>query len=159
MSYIILVVSFLLDGIISFFLNKNIILNPLFSLCSLIIIFKYYKKNITKYFILGAILGLFYDLVYTDTMFLNAGIFLFICLFISKFYKTFSYNLLNSIILTIIIIVIYRLLTFLVLSMVGITNFNLYNLLKSIYSSLILNIIYTSIYFFKKKKYKIYTAT
>lgn len=159
MSYIILVVSFLLDGIISFFLNKNIILNPLFSLCSLIIIFKYYKKNITKYFILGAILGLFYDLVYTDTMFLNAGIFLFICLFISKFYKTFSYNLLNSIILTIIIIVIYRSLTFLVLSMVGITNFNLYNLLKSIYSSLILNIIYTSIYFFKKKKYKIYIAT
>lgn len=159
MSYIILVVSFLLDGIISFFLNKNIILNPLFSLCSLIIIFKYYKKNITKYFILGAILGLFYDLVYTDTMFLNAGIFLFICLFISKFYKTFSYNLLNSIILTIIIIVIYRSLTFLVLSMVGITNFNLYNLLKSIYSSLILNIIYTSIYFFKKKKYKIYITT
>lgn len=159
MSYIILVVSFLLDGIISFLLNKNIILNPLFSLCSLVIIFRYQtRQNKTKYFLLAFLLGLFYDIVYTNTLFLNAGIFLIISLIIVKFYKIFSYNLLNSIIMTLVVIIIYRSLNFIVISSVGLIDFDLSNLFKSIYSSLILNIIYISLYFLKKKKYKIYLS-
>lgn len=157
MIYLILVISFLLDNLISFFLNTNLLFNPLLSLVSLIIIFRYYhRKDENKYLITSFVLGLVYDIVCTDTVFLNAGIYLLLSLFIIKFYKIFSYNLLNSAILLIIVIIIYRSITFLVLSNFNFISFNLYHLLRSIYSSLILNLLYLSFLFLKKKKYKRY---
>lgn len=157
MIYLILVISFLLDNLISFFLNTNLLFNPLLSLVSLIIIFRYYhRKDENKYLITNFVLGLVYDIVCTDTVFLNAGIYLLLSLFIIKFYKIFSYNLLNSAILLIIVIIIYRSITFLVLSNFNFISFNLYHLLRSIYSSLILNLLYLSFLFLKKKKYKRY---
>lgn len=157
MIYLILVISFLLDNLISFFLNTNLLFNPLLSLVSLIIIFRYYhRKDENKYLITSFVLGLVYDIVCTDTVFLNAGIYLLLSLFIIKFYKIFSYNLLNSAILLIIGIIIYRSITFLVLSNFNFISFNLYHLLQSISSSLILNLLYLSFFFLKKKKYKRY---
>lgn len=157
MIYLILVISFLLDNLISFFLNTNLLFNPLLSLVSLIIIFRYYhRKDENKYLITSFVLGLVYDIVCTDTVFLNASIYLLLSLFIIKFYKIFSYNLLNSAILLIIVIIIYRSITFLVLSNFNFISFNLYHLLQSIYSSLILNLLYLSFFFLKKKKYKRY---
>lgn len=157
MIYLILVISFLLDNLISFFLNTNLLFNPLLSLVSLIIIFRYYhRKDENKYLITGFVLGLVYDIVCTDTVFLNAGIYLLLSLFIIKFYKIFSYNLLNSAILLIIVIIIYRSITFLVLSNFNFISFNLYHLLQSISSSVILNLLYLSFFFLKKKKYKRY---
>ncbi len=157
MIYLILVISFLFDNLISFFLNINLLFNPLLSLVSLIIIFRYYhRKDENKYLITSFVLGLVYDIVCTDTVFLNAGIYLLLSLFIIKFYKIFSYNLLNSAILLIIVIIIYRSITFLVLSNFNFISFNLYHLLQSISSSLILNLLYLSFFFLKKKKYKRY---
>ena len=157
MIYLILVISFLLDNLISFFLNTNLLFNPLLSLVSLIIIFRYYhRKDENKYLITSFVLGLVYDIVCTDTIFLNAGIYLLLSLFIIKFYKIFSYNLLNSAILLIIVIIIYRSITFLVLSNFNFISFHLYHLLQSISSSLILNLLYLSFFFLKKKKYKRY---
>lgn len=157
MIYLILVISFLLDNLISFFLNTNLLFNPLLSLVSLIIIFRYYhRKDENKYLITSFVLGLVYDIVCTDTVFLNAGIYLLLSLFIIKFYKIFSYNLPNSAILLIIVIIIYRSITFLVLSNFNFISFNLYHLLQSISSSLILNLLYLSFFFLKKKKYKRY---
>lgn len=157
MIYLILVISFLLDNLISFFLNTNLLFNPLLSLVSLIIIFRYYhRKDENKYLITSFVLGIVYDIVCTDTIFLNAGIYLLLSLFIIKFYKIFSYNLLNSAILLIIVIIFYRSITFLVLSNFNFISFNLYHLLQSIYSSLILNLLYLSFFFLKKKKYKRY---
>lgn len=157
MIYLILVISFLLDNLISFFLNINLLFNPLLSLVSLIIIFRYYhRKDENKYLITSFVLGLVYDIVCTDTVFLNAGIYLLLSLFIIKFYKIFSYNLLNSAILLIIVIIIYRSITFLVLSNFNFISFNLYHLLQSISSSIILNLLYLSFFFLKKKKYKRY---
>lgn len=157
MIYLILVISFLFDNLISFFLNINLLFNPLLSLVSLIIIFRYYhRKDENKYLITSFVLGLVYDIVCTDTIFLNAGIYLLLSLFIIKFYKIFSYNLLNSAILLIIVIIIYRSIIFLVLSNFNFISFNLYHLLQSIYSSLILNLLYLSFFFLKKKKYKRY---
>ena len=81
MIYLILVISFLLDNLISFFLNTNLLFNPLLSLVSLIIIFRYYhRKDENKYLITSFVLGLVYDIVCTDTVFLNAGIYLLLSL-------------------------------------------------------------------------------
>lgn len=157
MIYLILVISFFLDGIMSFVFNNNMLFNSLFSLMSLIIVFKYYKRREDiKYLITISLFGLLVDITYTDTLFLNAGIYLIIGVVIIKYYKIFTYNLLNSIILSFIIISLYRLLSFLILSNAGIISVNFYKLLESIYSSLFLNIIYISCFFLKRRKYKKY---
>ena len=157
MIYLILLVSFFLDGVVSFIFNNNILFNSLFSLMSLIIVFRYYKRREDlKYLITISFVGLLIDIVYTDTLFLNAGIYLIIGIVIVKYYKFFTYNLLNSIILSIIIISLYRLLNFLVLSNTGIINIDFYKLVESIYSSLFLNLIYISCFFLKRRKYKKY---
>lgn len=157
MIYLILLISFFLDGIVSFVFNNNILFNPLFSLMSLIIVFKYYKKREDlKYLITISMVGLLVDIVYTDTLFLNAGIYLVVGIVIIKYYKFFTYNLLNSIILGFIIICLYRLLSFLVLSNMGVISVDFYKLIESIYSSLFLNLIYISCFFLKRKKYKKY---
>lgn len=157
MTYLILLISFFLDGIISFVFNNNILFNPLFSLMSLIIVFKYYKKREDlKYLITIFMVGLLVDIVYTDTLFLNVGIYLIIGIIVIKYYKFFTYNLLNSIILSFIIILLYRLLNFLILSNIGVISIDFYKLIESIYSSLLLNLIYISCFFLKRKKYKKY---
>ena len=157
MIYLILLISFFLDGIVSFIFNNNILFNPLFSLMSLIIVFKYYKKREDlKYLITIFMVGLLVDIVYADTLFLNAGIYLIIGIIVIKYYKFFTYNLLNSIILGFIIISLYRLLSFLVLSNMGVISVDFYKLIESIYSSLFLNLIYISCFFLKRKKYKKY---
>lgn len=157
MIYLILLISFLLDGIVSFIFNNNVMFNTLFSLMSLIIIFRYYKRREDlKYLITVFVVGLLVDIVYTDTLFLNAGIYLVIGIVIIKYFKLFTYNLLNSIILGFIIISLYRLLNFLVLSNTGVISINFYKLIESIYSSIFLNLIYISCFFLKRKKYKKY---
>lgn len=157
MIYLILLISFFIDGMISFVFNNNILFNPLFSLMSLIIVFRYYKRRDNlKYLITISLFGLLVDIVCTDTLFLNAGIYLIIGIIIVKYYKFFTYNLLNSIILGLIVVCIYRLFNFLVLSNAGIISFDFNKLLKSIYSSFILNLIYITCFFLKRKKYKKY---
>ncbi len=157
MIYLILLISFLLDGIVSFIFNNNVMFNTLFSLMSLIIIFRYYKRREDlKYLITVFVVGLLVDIVYTDTLFLNAGIYLVIGIVIIKYFKLFTYNLLNSIILGFIIISLYRLLNFLVLSNTGVISINFYKLIESIYSSIFLNLIYIFCFFLKRRKYKNY---
>lgn len=157
MSYLIIFISFFLDGILSFFINNNVIFNSLFTLTSLMVICRYYnKKDALKYLILCGVVGILFDIVYTDTLFLNAGLYLIIGVVIIKYFKLFRYNLLNSLLLLFIIICFYRTLTFIVLANVEFIKLDFYQLFKSIYSSLVLNIIYISCYFFKRKKYKRY---
>ena len=157
MIYLILLISFLLDGIVSFIFNNNVMFNTLFSLMSLIIIFRYYKRREDlKYLITVFVVGLLVDIVYTDTLFLNAGIYLVIGIVIIKYFKLFTYNLLNSIILGFIIISLYRLLNFLALSNTGVISINFYKLIESIYSSIFLNLIYIFCFFLKRRKYKNY---
>ena len=96
------------------------------------------------------------DIIYTDTLFLNAGIYLIVGIVVIKYYKFFTYNLLNSVILSFIVIILYRLLNFLVLSNIGEISVDFYKLIESIYSSLLLNLIYIFCFFLKQKKYKKY---
>lgn len=138
-----IIVSFLLDGIIS---SVNNIFFPLFTLLSLVIIYPYFKNNYIKYIIYSFTVGLFYDVIYTNTPFFNAGIFLLFGILIYYFFKHFKNNNLNNLLLGIGIIILYRLFTFLILSFAGYISFSFLNLFDSIYLSLIINLVYLYIF-------------
>lgn len=131
-----MIISFLLDGIISNHYNFY----SLFTLMYLIFINR--KKN--KYTI-TLIIGFLYDIAYTDTLFLNAFMFVLILYIIEKFYNYFKNNFINTVLLSFIIIFIYRVITYLLLCMIDYLNFESFDLITSIYKSLIINLIFVMI--------------
>lgn len=138
-----IIISFLLDGLLSNFLSF-----PLFTLTSLIIS-SYYKQEetILKY---SLIIGVIYDIIYTNTLILNALIFYFIILFVLKIKQN---NFKNMIIIYILSLLIYIIFTYFILVLFRYINFDIIYFLTAILKALIINIIYFLIlYFIKHKK-------
>ena len=143
-----LIISFLLDGVLSNIITiHNNMLIPLLSVMSLIIIYPYFKKDDIKYLEYIFIYGLIYDLVYTDTLILNAIIFTFIGLIIIGINIIISNNYLNISLISFLVIISYRIMTYFILVFTRYLEFNINSLVKSITSSLLLNIIYVILMF------------
>lgn len=146
---IIIIMSFLLDSIISNLINYNSLLYPLFSILSLIVGYTYFNQKNNSYLITSFVLGLLYDIVYTDTLFFNACLFLSVALLLQKAFEKFPYNYLSVLVLSFITIIYYRVLSYLILIFIDYLNFNTNFFFQGIYSSFLSNIIYiTLVYLF-----------
>jgi len=151
-------VSFFLDGVLSKYISPNSIFLPLFTIVSLVLIYPYFNNNNYRYFKYIAILGLLYDIAYMNMVFYSFFIFMILG-FVNIFIKyLLSHRLYINIIITIILIIVYRFINF-VFANITIKHVSWYDLFKSIYSSLILNIIYCIIIYliseWYSKKHKI----
>ena len=146
-SIIVVLFSFLLEGILSNFINGISYLNPLFTIISLIIIypFLYNKKN--NYYKIIFITGIIYDIVYTNTLFFNALIFMLIGFLIIQTNRLLSKNIINIFLISILIIIFYRIATYTLLVLIGYIKNDIYNLFNSIYSSLFIKILYGMLLF------------
>ena len=146
---IILIISIILDGLLTNFLpflvNDLSIFTPLLTLVSIFIIYPFYRKHEKKYFITIFIVGIIYDLLYTNLLFFNGILFLIIGL-ISKFInKNYELTPLRLIIYVIIIIFFYESLTGLILFIFRLVPVTIYKVFYKILHSLLLNIIYSEI--------------
>ena len=146
------VLSFLLDGIITKYISTNTIFLPLLTVMSLIIIYPYFKEPY-KYFRYCSILGILYDIVYTNTIFYNFFIFILLGLIITFFYYIFSNRLLNTIILGFIIIIVYKFINYVFILIIKNNNLNFKVLLTNIFNSLLLNILFLILGFILTKYY------
>lgn len=159
MKAIILVISFLLEGIVSNFVPINGFLAPLFTLVALIIIYPLFDET-SEYYKYAFVTGLAYDLFYTDTILFHAIIFCFMAFIITRLNLVLSDNYLNILIIMGICILIYRVVTYSLLVLVSSMGFDLVALIMSVLKSLIINLIYSALLFFvvkkcqKKYKYK-----
>ncbi len=131
-------ISLILDGIFSKWIN------PLFTPLTLI----FHYKNKYLYTLLA---GFIYDIVYTDTLFLNTTIFILLLYLIEFIFKRITFNFLNVILISILVIILYRISIFLILITINYIKFDLFNLLYSILYSLI-NVIYVIILYLTNKK-------
>jgi len=147
-------ISFFLDGILSLFMGKDSIFLPLFTVLSLIEVYPL-LKNKRKLITIGIIMGVLYDVVYTQTLFMNTIIFFLISLTIIEVFKLLSYNSFNSLLLSILLIILYRTLSYAFFFILNDVQLNLGLLFKSIYSSLLLNIIYSVLFNFVYFKLKV----
>ena len=79
---IIMIVSFILDGLLTNYLPYLVgdlsWFTPLLTVVSLFMIYPFYRKEEKKYFIIVFILGLLYDLFYTNLLFFNGVLFILI---------------------------------------------------------------------------------
>ena len=132
-----IVVSFILENI---FTNYNTLFIPTFTLISIFLL-----KEKSKFFIISFIIGIIYGLIISK-FFLLEGINFLLCSY-SIYYlnKQLPLSYFSHILISILIIIQYRIFGFTILCLSKVIEFNLNNLLVSIYSSLILNILYTSL--------------
>jgi len=140
--------SFILDGLISNYVSINLVnpsyLRTIYTVISLIVIYHYFE-NEKKYLSILLILGIFFDIVYTNTFCLNIFIFFIIYLIINHLNYLIDNNLFTINIKGIISIIIYHVLTYILLLLVNYNNYNLNILLTIIIRSIIMTIIYTTI--------------
>lgn len=148
MKVAIIIISFILEGILSNYLPVNGILAPLFTLVSLVIVYPYFNGNKREYYKYAFFLGLIYDIVYTDTIIYYAFMFLLISYMVTSLMRILSDNYLNLVIITVILIVIFRIITYILMVITGNLIFNYHTLLKGIYNSLLINIIYALLLLF-----------
>lgn len=161
-SIIILIVSLFLDGILSnylpFLVNDLSLFTPLLTLVSIFLIYPFFKKKETLYFVIVFFLGMIYDLFYTNLLFFNAVLFLCMALITMYIYKNLEVNALKLLIYLIIIITSYESLTGLILFIYNIVPVTIPKVLYKITHSLILNIIYGELLYWiikvLPKKYK-----
>ena len=151
-ALIIIIISFILDGILTNFLpymiNDLSLFTPLLTIISIFFIYPFYKKKEKNYYITILILGLFYDLFYTNLLFFNAIVFLLIGLISVYIQKNFELNCLKLIIYIILIITIYELTTAIILTMFNLVPITISKIIYKISHSLLLNIIYAQLIYF-----------
>lgn len=151
--YIILIISFIFQGVISNLINIDTsVFNLLLPIIALIIIYPFFCKDLSKYLIYAGVYGFLYDLIYTDTLILYAGLFVIIAFIISLLNIFFSNNIINIGFISTLVIVIYRVISYTILVMINYIPTDINLLFHSIYSSLVINILYAIILYFISDK-------
>ena len=105
-------------------------------------IYPFFRKKEVNYYILVAITGIVYDLLYTNLLFFNALLFLVIALVSRFIYKNYGITFIRLIIYIVIIVAIYEGLTALLLLLFNLVPITISRVSYKINHSLILNIIY-----------------
>ena len=136
----IILISFFLEGVFSNYISHSTFFFPLFTLVSFILAATTYKEEtLIK---MSLIIGLLYDIVYTNTLGLHMLLFYIIVNFILFINKKIKINIFNIIFLCISIILIYLILSYFILLLLGYLEFEFNIILYSIKSCFLINIIY-----------------
>lgn len=151
-SYAIVVISLLLDGIISNFLPYTVgnlsLFTPLFTVMSLFLIYPFFKKDIKKYFTVLAVLGFVYDLLYTNLLFFHLILFLILGSLIMILYKYLDTNYAMLLLEGFILIIVYQALNTVLMILFQVVPVSIYDFLYLVEHTIILNILYLELGFF-----------
>lgn len=149
--FIYVMFSFLIEGFMS-----NIFVSTLtyisyfttvYTIISLVIVYPYFY-NKKKYYIFLVIFGLLFDSLYTSTFIVNICIFLVIGFVIHILNNVLSENVFTANIISIVSIICYHVLSFVILSIAGYADYSFLLLGRIIVHSMLMTIIYTSISYF-----------
>ena len=159
---IIMIISLLLDGLLTNFLpfmpNDLSYFTPLFTVVSIFIIYPYYRKNIKKYLITIFILGMIYDIFYTNLLFFNGVLFCLVGLLVKLLYKNFEVTPIRLLFYLVIIVSFYESLYGIILLVFQMVPVTINKIIYKISHTLLLNIIYGEVVFIIEKiiprKYK-----
>ncbi len=140
--YAIFILSFLLDGLLSIYSEFDWPFITFFSVIALVLVYPYFLHHDKNYFKACLILGIAYDLIYTNTIFFNMLLFLLLGVIIKKMYDYFTNNILNSILINLIVILFYLLCSYFILILIGYLPLDISLIIDNLLSIIIINNIY-----------------
>lgn len=155
-----MVISFFLDGIVSNYIGFELMnisyLKTIYSLVALIISYNYFDNH-KKYIYILVILGILFDIVYTNTFILNVFIFLIIYFILDKLDYLIPNNMFTINIKSLICMYVYHIMTYIILLMSHYNEYSIEILRDILIRSSIMTIIYTLLsYILLSKIYKKY---
>lgn len=154
-AIIYVIFSFFLDSIMSNIFSFNLIdpsyFKTIYSVISLVIIYNYFDNH-KKYLSILIIIGILFDIVYTNTFLLNIVIFIIIYLILSFLDYHIPTNTFTINIKSLACIFSYYILTYIILLLANYNNYNIKLLGIILLRSIIMTIIYTTISYFIMNK-------
>ncbi len=142
------IISFLLDSLLSNYISPSItsmsIFNTIYTIIAIILIYNYFDND-KKYLKIIIPLSILFDIVYTNTFMINIILFIIIYIIFKQLNYYIPNNLFTINIKTILGIIIYNILSYIILLLFNVNNYPITILLTIIYKSIIMTIIYTSI--------------
>lgn len=140
---ILLLTSLILDGFLSTIIPINSFLRPKLTVTTIYLLYPKYKNNKKIYFIYLVIIGLIYDILYTNILLFHPIVFIILGNFI-KYIKD-NYNKTPSLLGLILTIICYEIIIFSLINIFQISKTNIIYLLTLIINSIVLNAIYLKI--------------
>jgi len=129
------------------------------SLTSLVLLYPFFNNDNKKYLIYAGILGLVIDILVSNTLFLNVGVFILMGAIVVFANQFFINNPMNDSFLAMGILLIYNILIFLILNIIDYNNFSFLELYNVVVSNVLITFIYTFVMFhilrWLSKKYRI----
>lgn len=148
MTSIIVVISFILDYFLSLYLpyerNSLSYLTPLFIPILIYLLYPLFKDKKT-YIIISFIIGLIYDLLFTNLLFFNGVLFLSISFLTLLIHKYLKVNIFLNILYVLLIIIFYELISILIYVIYGVISITFSDIIYRITHVIIINIIYGTI--------------
>jgi len=153
-SVIILIISFLFEGLMSSYFSSSFaslnMFSTMYTLIALIVIFPYFY-NEKKYYILLIIFGVLMDIIYTNTFMMNVILFIIISIFIRILNYLLPENVLMLNIISVSSVVVYHILSFIILKIINYNVYPISTLFDICINSILMTIIYTSLLYFISK--------
>lgn len=151
-ALIILIGSFLLDGILSNFLPYMVgdlsLFTPMLTVVSLVVIYPFFIKKMKCYFISCFVVGICYDFMYTNLLFYNAILFTIIGLVVVFLYKYIRPSWVSLLLFIIAVISCYECMNAIIILIFQLVPMTFYRLLYKIGHSLLLNLGYAEVIYF-----------
>lgn len=143
---LIIISSFILDIILSnvlpFMKGDLSIFTSLFVPITIYLIYPFYKNQKLKYYIESFIIGIIYDLIFTNLLFFDGVIFLIISLVSVKIYKNFIVDKCKNIMYVFLIIILYEFLVASIFLIFNLVPISFYDFIYKISHTLLINVVY-----------------
>ena len=143
---LIIISSFILDIILSnvlpFMKGDLSIFTSLFVPITIYLIYPFYKNQELKYYIESVIIGIIYDLIFTNLLFFDGVIFLIISLVSVKIYKNFIVDKYKNIMYVFLIIILYEFLVASIFLIFNLVPICFYDFIYKISHTLLINVVY-----------------
>lgn len=143
---LIIISSFILDIILSnvlpFMKGDLSIFTSLFVPITIYLIYPFYKNQELRYYIESFIIGIIYDLIFTNLLFFDGVIFLIISLVSVKIYKNFMVDKYKNIMYVFLIIILYEFLVASIFLIFNLVPISFYGFIYKILHTLLINVVY-----------------
>lgn len=143
---LIIISSFILDIILSnvlpFMKGDLSIFTSLFVPITIYLIYPFYKNQELRYYIESFIIGIIYDLIFTNLLFFDGIIFLIISLVSVKIYKNFIVDKYKNIMYVFLIIILYEFLVASIFLIFNLVPISFYDFIYKISHTLLINVVY-----------------
>lgn len=147
-SIIYLIISFILENVMASIFPTTLgsvsYFTTIYTIIALVVIYPYFA-NEKKYYILVIIFGALFDILYTSTLLINVVFFILIAVIIKVLNTIMSDNIFTTNVISVISIIIYHVLSFVILNLETSQTYSLILLGRIITHSIFMTIIYTTI--------------